>query len=58
MVGSMYSPLVTEVFLAHPPTYLTTWSGAPVQVAAEAAPFRGLCDVHLNPFGGVAPMAV
>jgi hypothetical protein len=49
MMGSMYFPSVTEMFLAHPPMYLTTWSGAPMQLVAEAAPSRRLCDVHLNP---------
>jgi hypothetical protein len=59
MVGSMYFPSVTELFLAKLPMYLTTWmSGAPMQLAAEAAPLRRLCDVHLYPFGGVAPTAV
>ena len=57
MVGSMYFPSVTELFLAQPPMYLTTWSGVPMQLAAEAAPLRRLCDVHLNPLGGVAPTA-
>jgi hypothetical protein len=58
MVGSMYLPLVTELFLAHSPMYLTTWSGVPMQLEAEAAPFRRLCDVYLKPFRGAAPMAV
>jgi hypothetical protein len=51
MVGSMYFPSVTELLLAQPPMYLMTGRGAPMQMAAEAAPFRRLCDVHLNPAG-------
>jgi hypothetical protein len=58
MVGSMYFPSVTKLSLAQPPMYLTTWSGAPIQLAAEAAPLRRLCDVHLNPLRVVAPTAV
>jgi CBS domain containing-hemolysin-like protein len=50
MIGSMYLPSVTELFLAHqPPIYLITGRGAPMQLAAEAAPFRRLCDVYLKP---------
>jgi hypothetical protein len=51
MVGSMYFPSVTVRFLAQPPLYLITGRGAPMQLAAEAAPFRRLCDVHLKPAG-------
>jgi hypothetical protein len=51
MVGSMYFPSVTELFLAQPPIYLITGRGAPMQLAAEATPFRRLCDVHLKPAG-------
>jgi hypothetical protein len=51
MVGSMYFPSVTELFLAQPPIYLITGRGAPMQLAAKAAPFRRLCDVHLKPAG-------
>jgi hypothetical protein len=51
MVGSMYFPSVTEPFLAQPPIYLITGRGAPMQLAAESAPFRRLCDVHLKPAG-------
>jgi hypothetical protein len=58
MVGLMHLPSVTELFLAHPPTYLTTWSGVPMQLATEAAPFRRLCDVHLKPFGGAAVVGI
>jgi hypothetical protein len=29
-----------------------------MHAAADAAPFRRLCDVHLNCGGGVAPMAL
>jgi hypothetical protein len=47
----MYFPSVTELFLAHPPMYLITGRGAPMQMAAEAAPFRRLCDVHLKSAG-------
>jgi hypothetical protein len=47
----MYLPSVTELFLAQPPMYLMTGRGAPMQLAAEAAPFRRLCDVHLKPAG-------
>jgi predicted RNA methylase len=38
--------------------YLTTGSDASMHVAAEAAPLRRLCDVHFEPFGGSALMAV
>jgi hypothetical protein len=51
MVGSMYLPSVTELFVAHPPINLITGRGAPMQLAAEAAPFRRVCDVHLKPAG-------
>jgi hypothetical protein len=47
----MYFPSVTELFLAQPPMYLITGRGAPMQLAAEAAPFLRLCDVHLKPAG-------
>jgi hypothetical protein len=47
----MYFPSVTELFLAKPPIYLITGRGAPMQLAAEATPFRRLCDVHLKPVG-------
>jgi hypothetical protein len=47
----MYFPSVTELFLAQPPIYLITGRGAPMQLAAEATPFRRLCDVHLKPAG-------
>jgi hypothetical protein len=47
----MYLPSVTEMFLAQPPIYLITGRGAPMQMAAEAAPFRRLCNVHLKPAG-------
>jgi hypothetical protein len=47
----MYFPSVTELFLAKPPMYLITGRGAPMQLAAEAAPFRRMCDVHLKPAG-------
>jgi hypothetical protein len=47
----MYFPSVTELFLAQPPMYLITGRGAPMQLAAEATPFRRLCDVHLKPAG-------
>jgi hypothetical protein len=29
MVRSKYFPSITELFLAHPPMYLTTWKGGP-----------------------------
>jgi hypothetical protein len=32
----MYFPSITKRFLAPPPMYLTTWSGAPMHLAAEA----------------------
>ena len=51
MVGSIYLPSVTELFLAQPPINLITGRGAPMQLAADAAPFRRLCDVHLKPAG-------
>ena len=51
MVGSIYFPSVTELFLAQPPINLITGRGAPMQLAADAAPFRRLCDVHLKPAG-------
>jgi hypothetical protein len=51
MVGSMYFPSVTELLLAQPPIYLITGRGAPMHMAAEATPFRRLCDVHLKPAG-------
>jgi hypothetical protein len=57
MVGSMYFPSVTELILAQPPIYLITGRGAPMQLAADAAPFRRLCDVHLKP-GGAAVLTV
>jgi predicted secreted protein len=47
----MYFPSVTELFLAQPPIYLITGRGAPMQLTAEASPFRTLCDVHLKPAG-------
>jgi hypothetical protein len=49
----MYLPSVTELFLAQPSMYLITGRGAPMQLAAEAAPFRRLCDVHLKPACGI-----
>jgi hypothetical protein len=59
MVGSMYFPSIKELFLAHPPPKdLTTWSGAPMQLATETIPLRRLFDVHLKPVGAAAPMAV
>jgi hypothetical protein len=39
MVGSMYLPSVTEMFLAQPPIYLITGRGAPMQLAAESSAF-------------------
>jgi hypothetical protein len=54
MVGSIYLPSVSELFLAQPPIYLITGSGAPMQLTADAAPFRRLCDVHLKPAGSDA----
>ena len=57
VVGSMYLPSVTELFLAQPPINLITGRGAPMQLAADAAPFRRLCDVHLKP-GGAAESTV
>jgi hypothetical protein len=45
----MYFPSVTELLLAQPPIYLITGRGAPMQLTAEAAPFRRLCYVHLKP---------
>jgi hypothetical protein len=53
MVGSMYFSSVTELFLAQPPMHLITGRGAPMQLAADAAPFRRLCDVHLKPAGAL-----
>jgi hypothetical protein len=47
----MYLPSVTELFFAQPPMYLMTGRGAPMQLAAEAALFRRLCDVHLKHVG-------
>jgi hypothetical protein len=47
----MYFPSVKELFLAQSPIYLITGRGAPMQMAAEATPFRRLCDVHLKPAG-------
>jgi hypothetical protein len=58
MVGSMYFIFVTALFLAQPPTCSMTWNGAPMVLAAEAAPLRRPCDVHLKPGGGEAPMAL
>jgi hypothetical protein len=52
MVGSMYLPSVTEMFLAQLPMYLTTGRGAPMQVAPEGTPLRMLRDDHLKPAGG------
>jgi hypothetical protein len=57
MVGSVYLPSVTGVFLAQPPIYLMTGREAPMQLAAEATHFRRLCDVHLKPAGGVVFVA-
>jgi hypothetical protein len=54
----MYFPYVTELFFAQPRMYLTTSSGAPMQLGAEAALLRRLCDVHLKPFGGAALTAM
>ena len=51
MVGSIYLPSVTALFLAQPPINLITGRGAPMQLAADAAPLRRLCDVHLKPAG-------
>jgi hypothetical protein len=51
MVGTIYFPSVTELFLAQQPMYLITGRGAPMQLATEAAPFRRLCDVHFKPEG-------
>jgi hypothetical protein len=48
----MYLP-VTELFLAQPPMHVMTGRGTPMQLAAEGAPFRRLCDVHLTPVGAV-----
>jgi hypothetical protein len=53
----MYFPSVTEMFFAQPPMYLMTGRGAPMHLAADAAPFRRLCDVHLKP-GGAAVLIV
>jgi hypothetical protein len=39
MVGSMYFPSVTELFMAQPPIYLITGRGAPMQLAAESNSF-------------------
>jgi hypothetical protein len=41
MVGSMYLPSVTELFLAQPSMYLT-WRGDKMQLGAEADPLRRL----------------
>jgi hypothetical protein len=49
--------LVTALFLAKPPIYLTTWICAPMQLAAETAHVRRLCGVHLKPGGREAQMA-
>ena len=54
MVGSIYLPSVTELFLAQPPINLITGRGAPMQLAAEASSFRRLCDVHLKLAGANA----
>jgi hypothetical protein len=51
MVGTMYLPSATELVLAQPPMYLMSGRGAPMQLAADAAPIRRLCDVHLKPVG-------
>jgi hypothetical protein len=56
-VGSVYLLSVTEPFSAQPPMYLMAGRGAPMQLAAEAAPFRRLCDVHLKPVGAVVMIA-
>jgi hypothetical protein len=53
----MYLPSVKYLFLAQPPMYLLTGRGAPMQLAAEAAPFRRLCDVYLKPAGAVVFIA-
>jgi hypothetical protein len=47
----MYFPPVTELFLAQPPMYVMTGRGAPMPLAADDAPFRRLCDVHLKLVG-------
>jgi hypothetical protein len=47
----MYLPSVTELFLAQPPIYLITGRGAPIQLAADVAPFWRVCDLHLKPAG-------
>jgi hypothetical protein len=57
MMGSMYLPSVTDLFLAKPPMYFMTGRGAPMQQAADTAPFRRLCDVHLKPDGAVVLIA-
>jgi hypothetical protein len=57
MAGSMYLPSVTELFLAQPSMYLMAGKGAPMQLAAEVAPLRRLCDVHLKPVGAVVLIA-
>jgi hypothetical protein len=47
----MYLPSVMELLLTQPSMYLMTGRGAPMQLAAEAAPFRRMCDVLLKPTG-------
>jgi hypothetical protein len=42
------------MLLAQLPIYFITGRGAPMQMAADAAPFRRLCDVHLKPAGADA----
>jgi hypothetical protein len=49
--GAIFGP-ITDLFDDG-----VTGTGAPMQLAAEAAPFRRLCDVHLKPVGAVVLIA-
>jgi hypothetical protein len=51
----MYFPSFVALRLAQRPMYLTTWSGAPMQLAI---PLRRLCDVYLKHGSGAAPTVV
>jgi hypothetical protein len=60
MVGSMYLQVTTSMVFDLPPMSRILVKGAPMHAAADAGPFRRLCDVHLNCAGGggEAPMAL
>jgi hypothetical protein len=56
--GRLYLLGWTAIFVTQLPMYLTTGMGVPIQLAADAAPLRRPCDVHLKHTWGEAPIVL